>query len=657
MHGEYGFAYTQVVPLSAIGVDLDVDSDNDDEFGSPKRDAHEDRHEDVQSNENRPGKLLFVNDDDSDFDGIPDFADGYDWDGQPNNADSIPPSTAEGERFVPMVLSLPKVLLNPTGATRPLWLRIEYDASDPGNFPNDPRGVNLEGDGSAENPFRRVAEEGVLRLWTKDGPGVRSWKSFNDATTLGSYVHPTNDPDARYTELDLQNLTWANGPDGRSWVTTFWVEAVAPSSSPGDVAVTVKLDPDGPGGVGFLSLDTVRFTVAKMSYLDNTNSPLDVWLEGLNVSNWVTNVDLPTAAQTTLDSTSNDPDTFRLEVRDPRSSANNIALRVEILRAQFNVYQVIETLDYSLAAPNQNVGRSNLLRLVTDEWDDLSSGHGLGMPAFGTTPVDDRDPDKQTLLVKLGDRIRLTYEPFEGYPDTRTIEVGRPATEEYNGINQRRHDIRQVNVRVMVFQKVDGSGALATLEQVDNDVRRANERLAQSAIRLRLQSVYFGPAGDGIPLPTGPTLNYTDGIQSQLIGLSDEEEALHVAAGGAPNILTVSLVPHAGWEGKTFKREDFPSAYHRSIFITPDARSPRAEDFFSNWTDPTNADLAGWIWAHEIMHALTARPHEIGNEAPLTSLFHPVVFFPSKRISPYPEAPDFMAQDTASMRAVAEDIP
>jgi hypothetical protein len=80
--------------------DLDIDSDNSaGAYGGPDRTDGEDRIEDDAS---LPGKIIAVNDGDSDGDGIPDFADGYDLDKNDfNDVDSA------GDRFVPLVLELP----------------------------------------------------------------------------------------------------------------------------------------------------------------------------------------------------------------------------------------------------------------------------------------------------------------------------------------------------------------------------------------------------------------------------------------------------------------------------------------------------------------------------------------------------------------------
>ncbi|MEI6150476.1 MAG: hypothetical protein WCS01_15360, partial [bacterium] len=93
-----------LVKCTVIKADVDVDTDNDDGYNRPKGNRVEDEFEDVNNTPKRPGKIMTVNDNDDDRDGIPDYADGYDLlGGAVANDDSV-----AGEQFVPVVFNLPE---------------------------------------------------------------------------------------------------------------------------------------------------------------------------------------------------------------------------------------------------------------------------------------------------------------------------------------------------------------------------------------------------------------------------------------------------------------------------------------------------------------------------------------------------------------------
>src|SRR5262249_5064409 len=138
---------TDAVRLTAIQVDADVDSKNDDDFNLPdaSRTAEEDQLEDFENKPLTPGKIIAVNDTDYDSDGVPDFADGFNWDGVAGNADDTPATAAQGEHFVPFVIEVSK-MIDLTKA----WLKIEYQDSDPANNAN---GMKRTGAGTAADPY------------------------------------------------------------------------------------------------------------------------------------------------------------------------------------------------------------------------------------------------------------------------------------------------------------------------------------------------------------------------------------------------------------------------------------------------------------------------------------------------------------------------
>src|SRR6266508_2018153 len=87
---------TEVFALAGlVGGNLDTDSNNDG--------AIDDSDNLIEADPATPGTITFVNDDDTDEDGIPDFADGFNRDGLANTGDEL----TAGEHFVPVKITLP----------------------------------------------------------------------------------------------------------------------------------------------------------------------------------------------------------------------------------------------------------------------------------------------------------------------------------------------------------------------------------------------------------------------------------------------------------------------------------------------------------------------------------------------------------------------
>ncbi len=104
-----GSSLADTVTIHVVQADLDIDSDNNDGRQAPQRSEQEEQLEDELG---VTGKLIDVNCDDADHDGIPDFADGYDLDasrefayGSYADDDQVTDDRATG--FVPLVIQLP----------------------------------------------------------------------------------------------------------------------------------------------------------------------------------------------------------------------------------------------------------------------------------------------------------------------------------------------------------------------------------------------------------------------------------------------------------------------------------------------------------------------------------------------------------------------
>lgn len=215
---DQGFFRGGIQPVTVVAVDLDIDSDNNDGFDPPARSIDEDNMEDDAT---KPGRILLVNSNDDDADGIPDLADGFDYDGNPSNADNH----TSNEVFVPLILELSGAI-NLSQAV----LNFTYSASDPAEV--------LAVVQEAEIVYQPAP--GNLRLWRKPGNQPRNKMSVEVG---GDYI-PAG-------MVSASNLPFEGS------VGTLYVEAIAVSPSVGHPRILVEVDPDGDGPVGFVS-DAVR---------------------------------------------------------------------------------------------------------------------------------------------------------------------------------------------------------------------------------------------------------------------------------------------------------------------------------------------------------------------------------------------------------------
>ena len=231
---DYGIIAKDRVKVSVIRVDLDIDSDNDEGFGAPDRDlVLEDAIEDDST---KPGKLVCVNDDDSDGDGIPDYADGFDWDGASGTADEQKDDASANDDFVQIIVELPEPIDLSVAK-----LKITYNDSDP-------VGVTHSG-----TPAVWAPGSDKLRIWKKDGNQSRNKNSAKATRSPGDYV-PAGEYDD-VSKLGLSNSTRT---------VTLYVEGVDKSAVIGDQEIKIEIDPYGSGAAGYICSDAVRITVVKV---------------------------------------------------------------------------------------------------------------------------------------------------------------------------------------------------------------------------------------------------------------------------------------------------------------------------------------------------------------------------------------------------------
>jgi len=180
---------------------------------------------DKTGDDTNPGKVVLINDNDADSDGIPDYADGYSLNPQIEQE-----TTCDNASFTPIDIGL--YATDPEHAK----IRFTYAASDPKQVT-----------ATSTDPFTLPAS-GMMRLWKKDASEQRNGSPVKNG---GDYIQPGVD----YTFADL-------GIDGsESWLTCY-VELVKLSNSVADIPIKVEVDPTG--SMGYVWSDQLRFTASKV---------------------------------------------------------------------------------------------------------------------------------------------------------------------------------------------------------------------------------------------------------------------------------------------------------------------------------------------------------------------------------------------------------
>jgi len=208
--------------FTVIKVDVDVDSDNNNGFDPPARTLAEDHYEDIGEDTNRTGKMIAVNSDDKDEDGIPDFADGYDLFAAPNLTND---DINTDEQFVPVVFEIPE----PIDLSR-ARVKLDYDDSNPLSVTTNPAGKYV------------LPSSGSMRLWRQKGNVARN----GGAIPSGDFV-----PKGEYTASDFG---FSNG----TRTVTLYAEAVKISQKIADKRILFKVQPDE--RTGFIAADAVRLS-------------------------------------------------------------------------------------------------------------------------------------------------------------------------------------------------------------------------------------------------------------------------------------------------------------------------------------------------------------------------------------------------------------
>lgn len=179
---------------NSIRVDLSIDSANRLGFDVPE---DQDDEEAIEDDPALPGKVIIINNGDSDGDGIPDFADGFNLDTDPEHLDD---DTSPNDRFVPV-----RIKVSGPVDWSGCFVEIAYSFSDPSQV------VFYD---SGFVPSYETAIDGELRLWKKDGAEARNAASI---TAGGDFV-----PNGQFP-LSMFGV----GSEGGEFV--LWLEALDPS--------------------------------------------------------------------------------------------------------------------------------------------------------------------------------------------------------------------------------------------------------------------------------------------------------------------------------------------------------------------------------------------------------------------------------------------
>lgn len=214
-------------------IDVSVDSNNDGQI--------DELDDAVEDDADKPGKYIWINDDDNDNDLITDYGDGFNLDGEAENADDL--NSQEAYQFTSMLVRIAD-LVDPNVAR----IKVQYSDSKPAmaTFEGDPRII--------------TPAPGRLRIWTKEGTVARKKKSIG-ANNPGDFV-ADNTYDATELGLSVNNRE-----------VQLWIEGVRPSASEGSDRIRFSIDLDG-GPATFDCEDAVRVTLLKVDLdidSDNTN--------------------------------------------------------------------------------------------------------------------------------------------------------------------------------------------------------------------------------------------------------------------------------------------------------------------------------------------------------------------------------------------------
>ena len=240
-------ALSDKAKVTTIKLDADVDSNND---GEIETDADSSVQEDdfIEYDTDRLGVVVPLNARDRDFDGIVDFADGFNRTGDSRD-DFINDGgggTMDDFGFTEYVLTIPSDV-DPAAT-----ITIDYSFSHPDDIE------------TIDNRLDVSNSSGHLRLWTEDNDLLSS-RDSRTVLSGGHLVESETAPDV-LIEYTLGQLGLTPGASK-----TFYIEGVrlTPAADLDARRLTVAIDPDGPvtgdyGYEGYVALDELLVSVVDL---------------------------------------------------------------------------------------------------------------------------------------------------------------------------------------------------------------------------------------------------------------------------------------------------------------------------------------------------------------------------------------------------------
>lgn len=300
---------------------------------------------------------LRTNTDDSDNDGIPGFADGFDL-SSTNSADDL----SANDYFTSWQVQL-SGYANPTQAL----IRFTYNASDPANVTQTATGY--------------VAAAGNFRLWHKQASKARNKTSLLSG---GDYIPPDT-----YAATSL-------GYSVSTRIVDIFIEAVQPGTNQ---QIVIEVDPDGNGPKDFVCTDKMNIAPVSLNLLSaQTNT-----INSLSVARWEDAFIPGTPPTLKTNFIDLDIDRFFVRVIDPalQGSGTNMA-SIRTFTSELSGYSDnLTTIPMAEHPANSGVFISESMLLVSDSIDDAYSSNSL---------PDDSHGDQTHVTLATGD-VLCEYRP------------------------------------------------------------------------------------------------------------------------------------------------------------------------------------------------------------------------------------------------------
>jgi hypothetical protein len=238
-------------------VNLNIDSDNNNPQGTPDFTIEE---EDVENQEGHPGKIIISNinaGDETDGDGIPGFAEGYDC-------------------SVGSTLNDLKYLMSEGGKYTNFALRVTSDSNAPGIA------IRLDFDESLLSDVLDYVPCGTpvatVETYWREHPrpqgSIRIWK-WPSHIEMWSYHHEGGGVIESGRWYDAQSLLYNGQPDSWGNISLLWIEGINPGTTTikatvapydGNPSTLESFDP--PGDCEWYSSDTIKITVVDLAVHD-----------------------------------------------------------------------------------------------------------------------------------------------------------------------------------------------------------------------------------------------------------------------------------------------------------------------------------------------------------------------------------------------------